>query len=193
MPYFSTRQIATIAIIAALWGAMNDTVLPIFFTIFNGIPFLCEMVALTGLILVIGLTRKFGAATITGFIMVLITLIFYPSSTYILGFLAASVVFDIATRLVGYRLIIRVKSKIGAAGLIASSLFSSMVAGVVIGVLFMPLGLITLLGGLVGFAGLHVLGGLMGAIIGLSLLRGLKARNIITDTQPQGTSGKIKI
>jgi hypothetical protein len=135
------------------------------------------------------LTRKFGAATATGLIMVLITLIVYPSSTYILGFMAASVVFDIATRLVGYRLIIRVKSKIGAAGLIVSSLVSSMVAGMVIGVLFMPLGLITLLGGLVTFAGLHVLGGLIGAIIGLSLLRGLKARNIITETQPQGTSG----
>jgi len=59
----------------------------------------------------------------------------------------------------------------------------------VIGVLFMPLGLITLLGGLVTFAGLHVLGGLIGAIIGLSLLRGLKARNIITETQLQGASG----
>ncbi|MGD0204791.1 MAG: hypothetical protein ABSC20_12940 [Candidatus Bathyarchaeia archaeon] len=53
----------------------------------------------------------------------------------------------------------------------------------------MPLGLITLLGGLVTFAGLHVLGGLIGAIIGLSLLRGLKARNIITETQLQGASG----
>lgn len=47
MTYFSTRDIAAIAIISALWGAMNDTILPIFFTIFNGIPFLCEMVALT--------------------------------------------------------------------------------------------------------------------------------------------------
>ena len=193
MPYFSTREIATIAIIAALWGAMNDTVLPIFFTIFNGIPFLCEMVALTALILVIGLTRKFGAATVTGIIMVLITLIVYPSSTYILGFMAASVVFDIATRLVGYRLIIRVKSKIGAAGLIASSLVSS-------------------IGSRDGDrCPIHAAGShhplrrtrhlcratcfrrISGAIIGLTLLRGLKARKIITETQPQGASGKIKI
>ena len=65
-----------------------------------------------------------------------------------------------------------------------------MVAGTVIGVLFMPLSLITLLGGLVTFAGLHVLGGLVGAIIGLSLLRDLKSRNIITETPCQDTLGK---
>ena len=192
MPYFNARNIAMIAIIAAVWGAMNSTILPIFFTIFNGIPFLCEMVALTSLILVLSLTRKFGAATATGLIVTLITLFFYPSSTYVLGFTAASIIFDIATRLVGYRRILG-NPKISAVGLIASSLVSSMVAGVIIGVLFMPLSLITLLGGVVTFAGLHVLGGLAGAILGFALLRALKARNIITATQYQGTSGKIKI
>lgn len=192
MPYFNARNIALIAIIAAVWGAMNSTILPIFFTIFNGIPFLCEMVALTSLILVLSLTRKFGAATATGLIVTLITLFLYPSSTYVLGFTAASIIFDIATRLVGYRHILD-NPKISAVGLLASSLVSSMIAGVIIGVLFMPLSLITLLGGVVTFAGLHVLGGLAGSILGFALLRALKVRNIITATQYQGTSTKIKI
>ncbi len=56
-------------------------------------------------------------------------------------------------------------------------------AGVIIGVLFMPLSLITLLGGVATFAGLHVLGGFVGAIIGYVLLQALIARKIITPTQ----------
>ena len=192
MPYFNARNIAMIAIIAAVWGAMNSTILPIFFTIFNGIPFLCEMVALTSLILVLSLTRKFGAATATGLIVTLITLFLYPSSTHVLGFTAASIIFDIATRLIGYRRILD-NPKISAVGLTASSLLSSMVAGVIIALLFMPLNLITLLGGVATFTGLHVLGGLAGAILGFALLRALTARNIITAAQYQDTSRKIKI
>ena len=192
MTYFNSRDIATIAIISALWGAMNDTILPIFFTIFNGIPFLCEMVALTSLILVLSLTRKFGAATLTGLIVTLVTLAFYPSSTYMLGFAAASLVFDIATRLIGYRFILGTP-KVGAAGIIISSMAASTVAGGIIGIMFMPLSLITLLGGVITFAGLHVLGGLAGAILGFVVLRALIARKIIPSTNAQVDSGKIKI
>lgn len=192
MPYFNVRDIAAIAMIAAVWGAMNSTVLPLFFTIFNGIPFLCEMVALTSLILVISLTRKFGAATVTGLIVVLLTLAFYPTSTYVIGFAAAGIVFDIATRLIGYHSIFD-KPIISAVGLIASSLVASMTAGVIIGVLFMPLSLINILGGVIFFAGLHTLGGLVGGILGFSLVRALKARNVITIATYQGASGKTKI
>jgi hypothetical protein len=184
MPYFSAKDIAVIAIISALWGAMNDTVLPVFFTIFNGIPFLCEMVALTSLILVMCLTRKFGAVTITGLIVTLVTLAFYPSSTYMLGFVAASLVFDIATRLIGYRLILG-NPKISAVGLVVSSMAASVAAGVIIGVMFMPLSLIALLGGVATFVGLHVLGGLAGATIGFFVLRALVARKIITPSSEQ--------
>ena len=191
MTYFSTRDIAAIAIISALWGAMNDTILPIFFTIFNGIPFLCEMVALTSLILVMSLTRKFGAVTITGLIVTLVTLAFYPSSTYMLGFVGASVVFDIATRLIGYRSIMG-NPKISAVGLMVSAVAAATVAGVIIGVIFMPLSLITLLGGVTTFAGLHVLGGFVGAIIGYVLLQALIARKIITPTQKLGAAKKTE-
>jgi hypothetical protein len=179
MPYFNVRDIAVITMIAAAWGAMNDTVLPIFFTIFNGIPFLCEMVALMALIVVTSLTRKFGAATFTGLIVVLLTLAIYPTSTYILGFAAASIVFDIATRLIGYRLLFG-KSVISAIGIIVSSLLASMTAGIIIGFLFMPPALITMLGGVTIFAGLHVFGGFIGSIVGFLLVRALKARNVIT-------------
>jgi len=189
MTYFSTRNIAVIAIISALWGAMNDTILPIFFTIFNGIPFLCEMVALTSLILVLCLTKKFGAVTVTGLIVTLVTLAFYPSSTYMFGFVAASIVFDIATRLIGYRLILG-SPKISAVGLVVSSMLAASVAGVIIGVMFMPLSLIALLGGVGTFAGLHVLGGLAGAVLGFVVLRALVARKIITPTNEQAALGK---
>jgi hypothetical protein len=70
---------------------------------------------------------------------------------------------------------------------------ASTVAGGIIGILFMPLGLITLLGGLATFAGLHVLGGLAGAILGFIVLRALITRKIITQTDDKVASGKIKI
>ena len=179
MPYFNARDIAVIAIISAEWGVMNYTVLPIFFTIFNGIPFMCEMVALTSLILVLCLTKKFGTATITGLVVTLVTLTLSPGSTYMLGFAAASLVFDVATRLIGYRSIIG-NPKISAVGLGVSSMIAAAVAGLIIGVMFMPLSLISLLGGVGVFAGLHVLGGLVGATLGFVILRALVARKIIT-------------
>lgn len=191
MTYFNARDIAVIAIISALWGALNDTVLPVFFTIFNGIPFLCEMVALTSLILVMCLTRKFGAATVTGIIVTLVTMAFQPGSTYMLGFIAASVVFDVATKIIGYRLILG-KPAISAVGLVVSAIAAAAVAGVTIGVLFMPLSLLSMLGGVGAFAGLHILGGLAGAILGFMALRALTIRKVIAKADEKNSAEKTK-
>jgi hypothetical protein len=190
MPYLNAKDVAVIAIISAEWGVMNYTVLPIFFTIFNGIPFMCEMVALASLILVLCLTKKFGTVTITGVVVTLVTLALSPGSTYMLGFAAASFVFDVSTRLIGYRFILG-NPKISAVGLAVSSMVAAAVAGAIIGVMFMPLSLLSLLGGVGVFAGLHVLGGLVGAILGFVLLRALMARKIITPaTTEQVALGK---
>ena len=122
--------------------------------------------------------------------MVLITLIVYPSSTYIFGFLAASVVFDVATRLVGYRLIIRVKSKIGAAGLIASSLFSSMVSRDSDWCPIHAAGSYHSLRRTRHICRATCFRWISWRYYRSLLLRGLKSRNIITETPCQDTLGK---
>lgn len=181
MPYFNVRDIVAIAMAGAVWSVMNNTILPIFFTITSGLPFLCEMIAFTSLILVLWWTRKFGAITATGLIVTLITLVLRPDATHVLGFTTASIIFDLTTRLVGYRRILG-NSKISAAALITLSLISSMVAGIIISAFFMPLFILNILGGAVIFTGLHVSGGLIGAILGFGLVRALEARKVIPAT-----------
>jgi len=178
MTYFNVKDIVAIAMAGAVWSVVNNTILPIFFTITSGLPILCEMMAFASLILVLWWTRKFGAVTATGLIVTLITLSLRPDATHVLGFTAASIIFDVTTRLVGYNHILG-NSKIGAAGLIGLSFLSSTVAGIVISSFFMPLVLLNIIGGAIVFTGLHASGGLIGAILGIGLVKTLEVRKVV--------------
>ena len=102
MPYFNSRDVAAIAICAALWGVLNAIFSPIFFTMF-GLPFLCDLIGFTALTLTVWWTRKLGSTTMVGLIATVINFIFNPGAIHFLGFTAASIVFDATSWLVRYK------------------------------------------------------------------------------------------
>lgn len=178
MAYFGTRDLAGITIFAALWGVLNVTVSPIFFQI-SSLPFLCDVIGFSALILAVWWVRKLGTATFVGFIALIINMLVRPTALHFFGFFATSIVFDILVCLGGYKRLFE-KRFFGSISLFMISVFSAAVAGLIIGSFFMPPVALTKWGGVLGWAVLHSIGGVIGGAIGVSLMNALIARGITT-------------
>ena len=174
--YFQTRDLAGIVIFAALWGVLNVTISPAFFQIFH-LPFACDLIGFSALILATWWTRKLGTATFVGLIALIINMMVRPTALHFFGFFAASIVFDLLTFFSGYKRIFR-KKLAGSITLFAISVFSAAVAGLIIGSFFMPPQALTSWGGMAGWAGLHAVGGIIGGAVGVTLMNALTVRGL---------------
>lgn len=175
LAYFTSKHIAAIAISAALYGVLSAYVAPIFWGATH-LPFFCDTIGIFAFILVLWWVRKFGAVTVTGIIATIVTLTLNPYSTQFFGFTAASIVFDVLTKLVGYKNSLE-KPKLSVISLLFASLVSTAIAGIIIGYIFMnQTYLITWFGGVTFFAILHATGGVIGAIVGITLTKALSTR-----------------
>ncbi|MBX5326440.1 MAG: hypothetical protein ACQXXH_00825 [Candidatus Bathyarchaeia archaeon] len=175
MTYFNSRDIAIIALCAALWGVLNSTLSPIFFQIFQ-LPFLCDIIGFASLIIALWWTRKFGTATAVGAIATIVNFIFRPDALFFLGFTVASFVFDVLARLLGYKNCFE-KTLTGPAVLVLISVFSAAVAGTIIGLFFTAAPLLAKWG-VAGWAGLHAVGGVIGGFIEAPITTALSMRGI---------------
>jgi hypothetical protein len=180
MVYLKTRDVAAIAIGAALWGVLNSIFSPIFFRMF-GLPFLCDLIGFTVLTVAVWWIRKLGAVTAIGLIATVINFIFNPTGTYFLGFTAASIVFDVMSRFAGYDNFFKKPLYTMIIAVIISTL-SAAVAGLIIGIFFMTGPAIALWGGVLGWAGLHAIGGVIGGSIGGFTVNMLVYRKVSTTT-----------
>jgi len=180
MTYFNSRDIAAIALCAALWGVLNSVFSPIFFRMF-GLPFLCDLIGFTALTVAVWWTRKFGATTMIGLVATVVNFIFNPGGTHFLGFTAASIVFDVAARLVGYNIFRNfILSMIS---MVSISTLSAAVAGFIIGMFFMAGPALAMWGGVLGWAALHAVGGVIGGIIGATLVGALASRRVLVGVE----------
>ena len=182
MTYFNSRDIAAIAISAALWGVLNAVLSPVFFSIFH-LPFLCDLIGFSILTLAAWWIRKFGAITLIGLIATAINFIIVPSSLFFLGFTVASAFFDLVTRALGYSRAFG-KATFTAFSMTGISVSSAALAGYLIGSFFMAAQAMTNWGGVLGWAGLHAVGGVIGGFIGAFLVTGLKARKVAVNSHP---------
>ncbi|MEM2995292.1 MAG: hypothetical protein QXI91_04670 [Candidatus Bathyarchaeia archaeon] len=179
MAYFTSKQVAAIAISAALYGVLSAYIAPIFWRATN-LPFLCDTLGVFIFILTLWWVRKFGAVTTTGTIATIVTLTLNPSSTQFLGFTAASIIFDVITKLIGHRNSLE-KPKLSVISLFFASVVSTATAGIIIGYIFMsPDKLIKQFGGVAFFAVLHMIGGIIGAAVGITLIKVLSTRISLT-------------
>ena len=176
MPHFNTRDIAAVALFSALWGVLNSIFSPIVFNMF-GLPILCDMIGFAVLSLTVWWVRKLGAATLVGLIATAINFTFNPAGTFFLGFTASSIIFDLLAWVARYDTCFK-KSSLTAVSLLSISVFSAAVAGFIIGIYFMTAPALANWGGVLGWAGLHAVGGIIGGFIGISLLAGLVARGL---------------
>ena len=178
MAYFSTRNIAAIALSSSLWAVLNWLVAPIFWQLTH-LPILCDMVGTSLLVLTLWWTRKPGAPTLMGLVATVLNFILRPGALHFLGFTAASVVFDLAALIVGYRNSLD-RGLVSSVILVVVSLLSTTVAGIIIGTFFMnPMLLTKMFGGVAFFAAIHGLGGIVGGALGVVITRGLEARQVI--------------
>jgi len=178
MVYFNTRDIATFSLFGALWAVLSVTISPIFWSLTH-LPFLCDMIGISILILTLWWTRKFGAILMTGIIATIVTLALRPSATHFFGFLAASLLLDTLTRAVGYKRCLT-KAMASMIYLLVFSIVSTAFAGVIIGTLFMnPQFLTRMFGGIAFFAILHAVGGVIGGVLGIVLIRALENRGVL--------------
>jgi hypothetical protein len=180
MTYFNTRDVAAISICAALWGVLNTLFAPVFFRMF-GLPFLCDLIGFSVLILAAWWIRKFGAVTIIGLIATAINFAL-GGGVHFIGFTAASVFFDFSTRLIGYNNSFK-KSTFTILSMMAVSIASAALAGYLIGAFFMAGPALINWGGVLGWAGLHTIGGVIGGAIGTSLIIALNSRKVLVNGQ----------
>ena len=176
MTCFDSREVAAIALFSALWGVLNSIFAPIVFRMF-GLPILCDMVGFAILTLAVWWVRKFGAATAVGIIATVINFIFNPGGVHFLGFTVASIVFDITAKLIGYDRCFK-KLIFTTISMLSVSVLSAAVAGLIIGTFFMAAPALANWGGVLGWAGLHAVGGIIGGVIGIVLVTGLDARGV---------------
>ena len=178
MTYFNSRNVGAIAMCVALMGVFNALISPLFWRVTH-LPFLCDLLGFSALILGVWWTRRFGTATIIGLISTPINFYLNPTGAHFIGFAAASVVFDVLVRLVGYKVCFG-GLKSSAVSLVSISAVCAAVAGFIIGSLFMnPNFLATMFGSIFFFAGLHVVGGILGGSIGVITVKSLEARQVI--------------
>jgi hypothetical protein len=174
--YFSSRDVAAIAICGALWGVLNIIFAPMFFRA-TGMPFLCDLIGFAVLILGAWWIRKFGALTIVGLIATIINFALGGGAQF-LGFTAAAIFFDMSITIIGYARVFNKPANTAITMMIIAT-SSAAVAGTIIGVVFMAgAPLLTQWGGVVGWTGLHMIGGVIGGIIGITLVSALKKRRI---------------
>jgi len=176
MTYLNSREVAAIALFSALWGVLNSIFAPIVFRMF-GLPILCDMVGFAVLTLTVWWIRKFGAATVVGLIATVVNFVFNPYGFHFLGFTVASIVFDITARLIGYDRCLK-KPLFVTVSMLSVSVLSAAVAGLIIGTFFMVAPALVRWGGVLGWAGLHAAGGVIGGFIGITLVTGLSTRGV---------------
>jgi len=172
---YTSRDVAAIAVCAALWGVLNAWLSPIVWQLTH-LPFLCDMLAFMVLILVAWWTRKFGAASLVGLIAATMTLLVTPTAMQMLGFVTASIVFDIVTRFLGYEKLFK-NLAWGGMMLVVISVLCAGLAGAIIGVSLMGF---KTLQAILAFGGLHAIGGFIGALIGVAMVKALVARRVKT-------------
>ncbi len=180
MAYFKTKEVAAISICATLWGVLNTLFAPIFFRMF-GLPFLCDIIGFSILILAAWWIRKFGAITIIGLIATAINF-GLGGNIHFIGFTIASIFFDFATRIIGYNISFK-KPSLTSPIMIIISILSAALAGFLIGTFFLASPVLVNWGGVFGWALLHSIGGLIGGAIGTLLIISLNSRKILGNDQ----------
>ncbi len=172
---YTSKDIAAIAVCSAFWGVLNAWLSPLVWQL-TRLPFLCDMLAFMALILVIWWTRKFGAASLVGLVVAGMTLIVTPTAFQMLGFVVAVMVFDVVTRFLGYERLFK-NLAWGGFVLVVISVLCAGLAGAIIGASFMGF---KTLQAILAFGGLHAIGGLIGGILGVVVVKALVARRIKT-------------
>ena len=127
-----------------------------------------------------------GTATAVGSIATLINFILNPAGVVFLGFTVASVFFDLVMWLVRYDRVFK-KAISTAVSVVLLSALSAAVAGAFIGAFFMATPALIKWGGVGGWATLHMVGGVVGGVLGVVLISSVTSGGITEHSSRLGT------
>ena len=174
---FNTKELTAITLSASIWAIINSIVGPAFWNLTH-LPILCDMLGVAALSLTIWWVRKPGATLIVGLIATLISFTLNPGGVQFLGFTGATIVFETITYVIGYKRVLE-NGYLGWGLLLFASIASTAAAGVIIATFFMnPNLLASAFGGVMVFSGIHGVGGAIGSVLGVLLIKAMEARNI---------------
>ncbi len=172
MRWVDSRTAVAVASCSALLAALNTTVAPLFWSL-TRLPFACDIFTFSILILVAYWSGRPGTSAATGVTSSLLTLALMPGALHMLGFLIASIAFDLifSWRRGGF-----FASDAGALAFsIGASMVCASIAGLIIGSLVMRIGNAA---GISIFAALHAIGGALGGFIGFVIVGALRRRGV---------------
>lgn len=167
--YFTTKDIALIAVFSALYATLNLTLGPISVTLL-GIPIIHDFAAYFPLLLVTWATAKFGTATLVATTGSIITLILGAPAVMI-SFAATAPLFD-ALMLISHHKLNPTKRNVATTILATST--SAYTTGAIIGTIFLyksPLWTLTF------WSGTHLIGALITTAITLPTISILHMAN----------------
>lgn len=173
--YFKTKDIAAIILFSPLYAILNLYIGPLGFTLFK-LPILCDVAVFLTLLLTVWLSGKFGSASIVGLIGSLIVLSFRPSP-HIIGFAAASILFDILMTVNRHKVSLN-PYRMASAAIV--TVISAYFAGAIIGAFFMekPLTSDTVQWAVTFWGGLHLAGGIASLALAFPIIGILERANV---------------
>lgn len=169
-PYLTTKDIALTGIFCAIWVILNLTLGPLSFML-TGLPIIHDFGVFFTLLLVAWITGRFGTSSMTGIIGSTLTMLI-SGMTLMIGFLPAAIIFDLVLIANHHKIGPSVYSLTITA---IATLLSAYVAGVVIGLFFMGMGLQL---ALVFWGVWHAIGGVLAVVITFPVIALLEKSNV---------------
>jgi hypothetical protein len=167
---FTTVNIALISIFSAMWIVLNFTVAPLGFQL-TRLPIVHGVISLFTLLLASWATGRYGVASAVGMIGSTIVLL-AGGPLPVLGFAAASLLFDAILLVNSHRLNVKL---VNAAVAVLATVVSSYFAGVLNGIFILnqtPMFAVTF------WAGWTIVGGIIGLAIALPIIAVLEKANV---------------
>jgi hypothetical protein len=128
--YFRIQDIPLIGIFSALWVILNFFVAPISFAL-TGLPTIHVLIVFFVLLLVVWMTGRFGSASFVGLIGSAIVLLLGGPPPMI-GFAAASVIFDVLLVLSHHKLSTKLNMVVAALATVVSSYVAANINGLLV-------------------------------------------------------------
>jgi len=166
-----TRYIALVSLLSAFSGVLQVFVAPIIFSVIQ-LPFGHDVIVFFSLLLSVWIVRRFGGATGVGVISTLVVLFLRPGMFLVIGFTISSFVFDLLMFIIKHKITFE-KKNIMAVSL--STVLSTYIAGVIIGLAFMGG---TLLWSFSIWGPLHAVGGAISLILSFPILAALERTGV---------------
>ncbi|MHA1596651.1 MAG: hypothetical protein ACTSYT_03905 [Candidatus Asgardarchaeia archaeon] len=165
-----SREVSLIAMFSALWTVLDYVFAPIFWSLTH-LPFLCDAITLTMIVLTIWAVRRFGSATLVAIITFILHMMLRPGYWFA-SWIATAFIMDALAAAYGYKRTFNM-SLGSTVFIVVSFMVSTFVGGFLIGMT-----MFTTIEGYSTWGIYHSFGGFLASLVSTSIIKGLEMRGI---------------